>query len=384
MQPLHRCNIHRFKVVNQNRDSFICAKVCVSQNGILGVDSLGVFQLITMTSKETTLKDLAVRLNTSISTVSRALNDHHSISMKMKTEANALARELGFRPNPIAVKLLKNKSYIIGVVVPEIANTYFSIVMAGIENAAIKNGYGVMFCVSNESVQRETEVIANLIHSRVDGLLIAPSKETHSYANLKLLEEKNIPLVFFDRYCEGLDAPKVLMDDYNGAYHAVKYLISTGRKHIAHIAGPKGLSTTKNRLCGYKDALADHDIQLDEALLIHCDLKKGSAKNCTMALLDLPKPPDAIFTFNSYVSFESLITVKKAGLKIPEQLAFVGFANEPTISYTEPQLTAVVPPAYRMGEEAVELLLRQLDAKKPSIKNETVILNTEFIVNQSA
>ncbi|HQD09826.1 MAG TPA: LacI family DNA-binding transcriptional regulator [Flavihumibacter sp.] len=337
-----------------------------------------------MASKETTLKDLAARLNTSISTVSRALQDHYSISAKMKKRVNDLARELNFRPNTFALNLLKNKSFVIGVIVPEIAHNYYSKVLAGIEDAAIKSGYNVMFCVSNESAQRETEVISTLVHGRVDGLLIAPSKETYDYLHFKVFEEKNIPIVFFDRYCEGLNVSKVLINDYRGAYKAVEHLILTRRKRIAHIAGPAGLSNTIKRQSGYIDALKDYGIAFDEHLLIHCNLTKSDATNCVKKLLSLPEAPDAIFTYNSYIAFEGIGTVKNAGLKIPDDIAFVGFANEPIISYIEPQLTAVIPPAYVLGQEAVKLLLKKMDPKTNANSAETIILENEFVVRGSS
>lgn len=337
-----------------------------------------------MASKEITLKDLATRLNTSISTVSRALQDHYSISNKMKARVTELAKELDFRPNPLAMKLLKNRSYVIGVVVPEIAHNYYSMVLAGIEDTAIRSGYNVMFCVSNESAQRETEVISTLIHSRVDGLLIAPSKETYDFSHLKDIEKKNLPLIFFDRHCESLNVSKVLIDDYKGAYKAVEHLISTGRKRIAHIAGPVGLSNTINRFRGYEDALKDYHIPFDERLLIHCDLTKAHTKDCVVNLLSLEEPPDAIFTYNSYIAFESIITTKQLGLRIPDDISFAGFANEPIISYIEPQLTAIIPPAYLLGQEAVRLFLRHVNAKTGPVKPETVVLETTFVVRGSS
>lgn len=337
-----------------------------------------------MAMKETTLKDLANQLNTSISTVSRALQDHYSISAKMKARVVELARELNFRPNPVAMKLLKNKSFVIGVIVPEIAHNYYSMVLAGIEDAAIKGGYNVMFCVSNESSQKEADAISTLLHSRIDGLLIAPSKETYTYEHLKIFQEKNIPLVFFDRHIEGLNVSKVLIDDYQGAYKAVQYLLSTGRRRIAHIAGPAGLSNTIKRFCGYEDALKDYGISLDERLCLYSDLTKENSRECTLQLLRLPEWPDAIFTYNSYIAFEGMLTVKKEGLQIPGDIAFAGFANEPIISYIEPQLTAVIQPAYLLGQEAARLFLKQVDPKKKSVKPETIILHPEFVIRQSS
>ena len=337
-----------------------------------------------MAVKETTLKDLANQLNTSISTISRALQDHYSISTKMKARVVELAKELSFRPNPAAMKLLKNKSYVIGVIVPEIAHNYYSMVLAGIEDTAIKGGYNVMFCVSNESSQKEADVISTLLHSRIDGLLIAPSKETYTCEHFKIFEEKNIPLVFFDRYIEGLNVSKVLIDDYQGAYQAVRHLLSTGRRRIAHIAGPASLSNTIKRFSGYEDALKDYGIAVDKLLCLHCDLTKEHARACTLQLLSLHDRPDAIFTYNSYIAFEGMLTVKKKGWHIPGDIAFAGFATEPIISYIEPQLTAVIPPAYLLGQEAARLFLKQVDPKKQSVKPETITLRPEFVIRQSS
>jgi LacI family transcriptional regulator len=173
--------------------------------------------------RQLTLKDIARELNTSITTVSRALKDHYSISPEMKKKVTDLAREWNYHPNPIAVSLLKNKSYTIGVVVPEIAHNYFSIVMDGIEDAAILAGYNVMFCLSKEILQREIDVINTLLNNRIDGLLIAPTRETVSFEHLHAITDKGIPLIFIDRYCETVPASRVLADDYNGGFNAVEH-----------------------------------------------------------------------------------------------------------------------------------------------------------------
>ena len=338
-----------------------------------------------MVSEEITMKDLANRLNTSISTISRSLRDHYSISAEMKSKVLKLAKELDFHPNPAALKLLKNKSYVIGVIIPEIAHNYFSLVMSGIEDIAIHEGYNLMFCVSHESAQKEAEAISNFIHAGVDGLLIAPTKETTDYSPFELLKNKKIPFIFFDRYLEGFNVSKVIIDGYKGAYQAVEHLISIGKRNIAHIAGPIDLSNTKQRLSGYKDALRDHNIDFNNELLIHCNLNKGNPELCTTKLLNLSKPPDAIFAYNSYIAFDSIMTVKKAGMKIPEDIAFAGIANEPIISYIEPRLTSIIPPAYQLGQQAANLFFKQTKSKPGVIlKPETIILEPEFVIGSSS
>ena len=338
-----------------------------------------------MALEEVTMKDLANRLNTSISTISRALQDHYSISAEMKSKVLKLAKELDFHPNSAALKLLKNKSYVIGVIIPEIAHNYFSIVMSGIEDIAIQEGYNIMFCVSRESAQKEAEDISNFIHARIDGLLIAPTKETIDYSPFELLKDKKIPFIFFDRYLEGLNVSKVIIDDYKGAYQAVEHLISVGKRNIAHIGGPIGLSNTKQRLSGYMDAIRDHNIDFNNELLIHCNLTKGNAELCTLKLLSLTHPPDAIFAYNSYIAFDSIMTVKQTGMRIPEDIAFTGIANEPIISYIEPRLTAIIPPAYQLGQNAANLFFKQIKSKHGlSIKPETIILESKFVIGGSS
>lgn len=335
-----------------------------------------------MQYRQLTLKDIAKELNTSVSTVSRALKDHHSISPEMKRKVNDLASRWDYHPNPVAVSLLKNKNYTIGVVVPEIAHNYFSILMEGVEETATQAGYHVMFCVSKEKLQREVDVINTLLNMRIDGLIIAPSKETVSYDHLEAIVNRGIPLIFIDRYCESVPASRVLVDDYNGAFQAVEHLISTGRKRIAHIAGPETLSNSRQRLSGYLGALKKYNIPVEDELIVRCDLTRTSARERTSQVISLRKMPDSILTYNSSIAFEGMLVVKEKGLRIPDQIAFVGFANEPIISYIEPQLTTVIQPAYQIGQEAVNLFLEQQSNDYEAIPK-TKILLTQLVIRGS-
>jgi DNA-binding LacI/PurR family transcriptional regulator len=337
-----------------------------------------------MLYRQLTLKDIAKELNTSVSTVSRALKDHHSISDEMKKKVKELAVKWDYHPNPIAVSLLKNKSYTIGVVVPEIAHNYFSIVLDGIEDAAISAGYNVMFCLSKEILKREINVINTLLNNRIDGFIIAPTKETITYEHLDSIVNKGIPLIFIDRYCEEVYASRVVVDDYNGAFKAVEHLISTGRKRIAHIAGPETLSNSRLRLSGYLDALKKFNIQPEDELIVHCDLTKASARESMNKIIGLARLPDGILAYNSSIAFEGMLVVKEKGLKIPDQIAFVGFANEPIISYIEPQLTTVIQPAYQIGQEAVRLFLDQQANEDYAATPKTRILNTQLVIRGSS
>lgn len=336
-----------------------------------------------MSYRQPTLKDIAKELNTSVSTISRALKDHPGISEEMKKRVLELAKDLNYHPNPIALSLLKSRSYTIGVIVPEIAHNFYSIVMEGIEDAAFNAGYNVLFCMSKESLEREINIISTLLYNRIDGLLIALSKETTDYTHLQTIFNREVPLIFFDRHCPDIPASKVLVDDYKGAFKAIEHLASVGCKKIAHIAGPQNLSNSKQRLAGYIDALKALNLEVREELIITSDFTKESIRECTTKLLELNELPDAIFAYNSYIAFESMLAVKEKGLKIPDDIAFVGFANEPIISYIEPQLTTIIQPAYQIGKEAVNLFFQQLN-NNGKFKPQTVILETKLVVKASS
>ena len=342
-----------------------------------------ILSALLMSYHQYTLKDIAKELNTSISTVSRALNNHDRISEEMRKKVKALAKQVNYHPNPNALSLLQSRTYTIGVIVPEIAHSIYSIVMEGIEDAAQEAGYNVLFCMSKESAEREKNVLDTLIRNRVDGLLIAISKETEAYDHLESLFNREIPIVFFDRHCPDIPASKVLVDDYHGAYKAVEHLAAIGCKKIAHIAGPQKLSNSIERLNGYIDALRALHLVIEKNLILTCDLSQKSVQACTQQLIDQEERPDAIFTYNSFIAFESMLYVKQKGLQIPDDIAFVGFANEPAISYIEPSLTTIEQPAYRIGREAVKLFCNQIENSSGRFKAETLRLDAELVIKAS-
>lgn len=336
-----------------------------------------------MSYHQYTLKDIAKELNTSITTVSRALKDHRGISEEMRKKVMALARQVNYHPNPNALSLLQSRTCTIGVIVPEIAHSFYSMVMEGIEDAATEAGYNVLFCMSKESAQRERDVLGMLVRHRVDGLLIAISKETEQYDHLEALFNREIPIVFFDRHCPDIPASKVLIDDYNGAFKAVEHLVNIGCKRIAHIAGPQNLSNSLQRLNGYADSLKAFGKEVKKEWIVTCDLSQQSVQACTQQLLALEERPDAVFAYNSFIAFESMLFVKQKGWQIPSDIAFVGFANEPAISYIEPSLTTVAQPAYKIGREAVRLFCNQVQNNSERFEPEIVRLEAELIIKGS-
>lgn len=337
-----------------------------------------------MKSSQVTIKDIALQLNISPSTVSRALKDHPDISSDTKKAVNELAKKLHYQPNSIALSLRKQRSFTIGVIIPEIVHYFFSNVISGIEDVADKEGYHVIICQSNESYEREVRSTHALLSSRVDGFLVALSRETENYEHFEEIYDKGIPIVFFDRICEKLDTSRVIVDDFDGAFKAVEHLISIGCKRIAHLAGPEKLLISKYRLNGYLEALKKHQIAIDEQLIIH--YKEGTreeGQNYTQRLIHLSHPPDGIFAHNDVVAIGSIQALKSHGLNVPEDIAVVGFSNWEFSSYTDPTVSSVSQPGYEMGMEAARLFINQMKEKE-DYKSETKVLKTELIIRASS
>ena len=249
-----------------------------------------------MKKSRTTIIDIANELNISPSTVSRALNNHPAISKKTRDAVIELARKLNYQPNLLALNLLRNRTNLIGVIVPEITSYFFSSIISGIQDLLSPLGMNMIIGQSNESYEEEKSIVNTFASIRVDGFLISPSSETKNFDHLKMLTDNNIPLVIFDRDCEGMEVDKVFVDEYKGAFQAVEHLITSGCRRIAHIAGSSTLSTARHRLKAYKDALKLHNIPVKEEYIVECEgFAPEHGIDPTKKLLALPNPPDAIF-----------------------------------------------------------------------------------------
>jgi len=335
-----------------------------------------------MRKSQVTIKDIAKKLNISPSTVSRALRDHPDISAKTKEMVNSLAEELDYQPDSIAQSLKKRKTNLIGVIVPEIKHNFFSAAISGIEEVAYRAGYAIIVSQSNESYDRECINVRALISNRVAGLLISIAQTTENSDHFKLLERQGIPFVFFDRVCEDIEASKVVVDDFDGAFDAVEHLINYGYKRIAHLAGPKHLSISQQRLAGYLSALKKHKIPYDENLVVYGGLNEEDGIIGFQKLLQLDHLPDALFAVNDPVAIGAFEKIKEHGLVIPEDIALLGFSNNPISSLIEPSLTTVEQPAYEIGKRAAELLIEQIKFGENFIMRKE-ILKTKLIVRNS-
>ncbi|GAB3273463.1 LacI family DNA-binding transcriptional regulator [Larkinella harenae] len=336
-----------------------------------------------MRSHQTTIIDIAKTLNLSKSTVSRALTGHPNVKAKTREMVLELAAQLDYQRNQLAISLLTNRTQIIGIMVPEFLSYFFPKVIIGAQEVLAQAGYHVIICHSNESYATEVTNTKLLLASRVDGILVSHTKETRNFEHFKIFERKGIPVVFFNRIVDELTVSKVAVDDYEGAYRAVEHLIKTGKRRIAHLSGPDSLLNSRYRLNGYRDALTHHQLPIDPSLIISYDLTLDKANIYVNHLLNLPQPPDALFAINDPTAIEAIKVIKSRGLRIPEDIAVVGFSDDPISALIEPGLTTVAQPVDEIGRQAATLLLNQLAAEDERPEPELVVLPTELIVRGS-
>ena len=331
-----------------------------------------------------TIKDIAKALNLSTSTVSRALRGSYEINTETKRLVMEYAEKVNYSPNPIALSLKENKSRAIGVIVPEIANHFFSQAINGIEDVANKRGYHVVIFQSHESYQREVTNIQHIIARKVDGLLISLSGQTNDVIHLQEIQQKKLPLVLFDRVSDKIEAHKVVADNFDGAFKATEHLIVSGRRRIAHITSPSLLSITKERLAGYKAALEKYSIFYDESLVKYCGFGSEEVKKLVEDLIENQKP-DAIFTTSDRLALDCFSAIKEQGILIPEQLSFIGFTNLKVAHLLAPSLSTIVQPAFEIGQTAAELLLDSIERKSQNIEQFlTVKISTEMVLRKSS
>lgn len=335
-----------------------------------------------MSSEHFTIKDLAKKLNISVSTVSRALRNASDVNPQTRKAVLNLASELNYEPSSIARSLVKKQTNIIGVIVPTIDSSYFSQALCGMTDVANEHGYHVMFCQSNETANQEINSIKKLIASKVDGLLVSVSKESTDPQEFIKIQNKGIPIVMYDRILNGVSCSKVIVDEYEGAYKAVEHLIKKGCKTIAHVAGPNDLSVSVNRLNGYLDALKDNHLPIRKEYIVECKNFEEDALQAIKKLIRLDPPPDGIFFINDLSAVKALKYLDKKGIRVPQDIRIVGFNDDPISTFIEPSITTVMQPGYEVGKLAMGILIEEIQNKKS--ENETVTLRTRLILRDSS
>ncbi|MEM9832273.1 MAG: LacI family DNA-binding transcriptional regulator [Bacteroidota bacterium] len=331
--------------------------------------------------KPITLKEIAERLNVSTSTVSRALHNHPRISSATKRAVQALAQELNFQPNPLAMNLRMQRTKTIGVIVPKISYPFYASAISGIESVAIREGYNIVICQSNESYEREVANITSLLLSRVDGIVVSLAGETEEYSHFQEVLDRGVPLVFFNRICPELSVSQVVIDNFSAARQAVGSLIQHGCRRIGLLAGPSKVNISNERLRGYQRALTQYKLPFDPDLIAHCDYSEASGYAQTVHLIQLPNPPDGIFAVSDRLAIAALQALRDHGIRIPKDMALVGFNNDPVTAVVSPPLTTIDQNPEQMGETAAQLLFQQLRNSKTDI--EQVVLKTQLLERNS-
>ena len=329
-----------------------------------------------------TMKDIARELGISVATVSRALKDSPRISPERRAAIQQYAREHDFTPNVLAESLRHSRVQpvkLIGVIVPEFTHFYFSSVLAGIEEEASSRGYRIMVAQSNEQYEREVRICQSFYENKVCGIIVSQAKDTKRYDHFERLMDAGVPLVFYDRICTGVNASRVVVDDYMGAYNAVSYLIETGCTRIAFYGSAPTLEISKNRFNGYKDALLKNGLHYDESLTRICD-NRADAEMITPELLKTDAPPNGFFAVNDDTAIGILYTAKRMGFRVPEDVSICGFTNGQRAIACDPMLTTVEQRGVKVGEEAADILIDQVEGRIPRDKTERRIVRTRLVV----
>ena len=334
--------------------------------------------------KNLTLKDLAKKLGLSISTVSRALQDNPAINDATKLKVTKLAKEMGYYPDILAKSLKNNKTFTIGVIVPEISHFFFSSVIDGIEEKTNNYGYTILVTKSNEDMKREIINTKSLISNRVAGVIASISQSTNNGLHFEQILKRGIPLVLFDRVLYDLKVPKVVGNDFEKIYEIVSHLINSGYKHIGYLGGPPNLNISKSRIQGYKKALLDNNIDLMNRIILNVKLNEEGGFKGTKTLIQKFSNIDAICCVNDPVALGVYKYLNKVGIRIPNKIAVTGFSNNPSSKIITPSMTTVDQNGYEMGSKAAEILIKKINNKSSESSNKTHIIEGRLIIRDSS
>jgi len=337
-----------------------------------------------MNKGKTTIHDIAEKLNITASTVSRALKDHPRISSETKKAVLRVAQKLNYQPNHIAAALRNGKSNIIGIIVPTVDRSFFSSVIRGIEEIANTSHYNVMICQSYDIYKKEVATVEALLNARVDGIIASHGKETKDFSHFLKAKERGVPVILFDRYNNDLEVSQVVIDDYLGAYKATEHLIQQDCKRIAHFTSTLNISIFTERLRGYREALVNNGLKYDESMVISSNLQAEDGRNSMLQLLKLAEIPDGIFSASALSIAGAMQVLKEKNIKVPEEVALIGFSNESFMLFTEPPITAVDQHSMRMGNAAAEIFLEEVSSHRLKFIPQKIVLKPELIVRQSS
>lgn len=334
--------------------------------------------------KEVTIYDIADKLGVSPATVSRALKNNPSTSLSTRKKINALAETMGYRPNPFASSLRSQKTHTIGAILHELHSNFITSVLAGIEKIATEAKYNLIIVHSAENATLEALNARNLFNKRVDGVIASLSFETENLAHFQQFKSKNIPIVFFDRVFENSDEAKVIINNYQAGYDATVHLIDQGCKRIAHITSNLKRNVYSERMRGYKQALLDHSLKFEEKLVVIDGFREEDATRSANHVLSLKKLPDAIFITNDFCAAVVMQVLKDSGIRIPGDIAIVGFNNDNIGKVVSPKLTTINYPGFKIGQVAAHHLINHLKGLWDLSLTTTVVVKSELIIRESS
>lgn len=338
-----------------------------------------------MSQKPATIKEIAKILNISVSSVSRALHDHSSIGITTRMRVKQVAKELNYVPNQKAVFFQKGRTFTLGVIVPELSESFFSAALSGIEDYALKKNYSVLMAQSHDDFEKE-QILADKFKShRVDGLLVSLAKTTTNIEHFKQFENLNIPIVYFDRIPSEEDVHYVACNMQNGTFEAVNYLLKDKHRAIGLINGPENLIASNQRREGYTEAMLKNRLKYDPSLIVNCDLTEEGTRQAIDQLLANKRVPTAIVTFNDYVALYAIKYVRELGKEINKDIVFVSYANLPIIHYMDhAPIASVEQNPYQQGYRASEILLDLITKPKSDNTKESyyqVTLDSELVLH---
>ena len=334
-----------------------------------------------MKQHRVSLKDLAAQLGVSIATVSRALRNSHEVGEELRERVQKLAKELNYRPNPFAQSLRSEAPKVIGVVVPNLVTHYYSAVLDGIEDYASQEGYSVMAINSHEDYLKEEKAINNFINMHVEGIIACLSQDTTDYSHFEEIHKMGIPLVFFARTCMPELFSQVVANGDEAAQQATEHLIKTGSRRVAFLGGPNHLDMVKRRKHGYLEALKANKIPIDRDIIVCGKINFAQAQQQTIRLLKKENRPDAILAFNDIITFAAYAAIRQLKLKIPEDVALIGFSDDVHTEYVTPRMSVIADRSRDMGRESCRLLLKAIDG---DTKVRKVIVPQKLVIRETS
>jgi len=328
-----------------------------------------------------TLKDVAQKAGVSVAVASRVLGNYGYVSEENKEKVLKAAKQIGYYSDILARSLKTKKTYSIGVIISDVTTFFFTSVVRGIEDVANQSGYHVTLCNSDEDPQKEREYLEELYKRRVDGIIISPTNKNIAY--IKKIMRSGIPVVLVDRKIDEIDTTQILVDNEWASYEAVKHLINLGYRRIGAINGVKEIRTSEERFAGYKKALRESDIKIDPQLIKYGNFRMENGKEAMVELLKMKKPPDAVFVANETMTTGALLALKENEVKIPQEMAIIGFDDPVWAPLVDPPLTTVRQPSYSIGTIASQVLLQKMDTRGRKTKHEEIILKPKLIIRES-